>query len=253
MQITVLGKSPAWQDPGGTCSGYLVQEGGTRLLLDCGSGVFARLREVVDETAVDAVVLSHLHADHFLDLIPYAYALTYAPRDVPASRPALHAPPGARAVFRRVTGAWGSDDLIEDAFTVHEYDPADILTVGALRVRFHPVPHYVPAWAVEISARDGGTRFTFGADCGPSDGLVQFAQGSDLLMLEATLAQPETDGARGHLTAGEAGELGRRAGCRRLVVTHFPAALGEQWVRSQAEATFGASVELAQQDARFTL
>ena len=83
MRITVLGKSPSWQDPGGACSGYLVEETGVVLLLDCGNGVFGKLRSRVDYVDVDVVVISHLHADHFLDLIPYAYALTYSPRQQP--------------------------------------------------------------------------------------------------------------------------------------------------------------------------
>ena len=107
MRLTVLGKSPSWQDAGGACSGYLLQDGDTNVLLDCGNGVFGKLRQFVDYVDVDAVVLSHLHADHFLDLVPYAYALTYAPRQQPVpvppwpgtddpARPRLIAPPGAR-------------------------------------------------------------------------------------------------------------------------------------------------------------
>ena len=95
MRLTVLGKSPSWQDAGGACSGYLVEENGTRILLDCGNGVFAKLREHVDYVDVDAVVISHLHADHFLDLVPYSYALTYAPRQQPV--PAFSA--GAAPVY----------------------------------------------------------------------------------------------------------------------------------------------------------
>src|ERR687894_167319 len=81
MRLTVLGKSPSWQDAGGACSGYLIEEGDTAVLVDCGNGVFAKLRERIDYVDVDAVVLSHLHADHFLDLVPYAYALTEALAD----------------------------------------------------------------------------------------------------------------------------------------------------------------------------
>ena len=79
----MLGKSPAWADAGGACSGYLVSDGDTTVLLDCGSGVFAKLRERVDYLDVDAVVLSHLHADHFIDVIPYSYALLLTPRQQP--------------------------------------------------------------------------------------------------------------------------------------------------------------------------
>ena len=83
MRITVLGKSPSWQDAGGACSGYLLEEDGTFVLIDCGNGVFSKLRLFRDYVDVDAVAISHLHADHFLDLVPYSYALTYAPRQQP--------------------------------------------------------------------------------------------------------------------------------------------------------------------------
>ena len=112
MRITVLGKSPSWEDAGGACSGYLIEDGGVSLLLDCGNGVFSKLRLFRDYTDLDAVLLSHLHADHFLDLVPYAYALTYAPRQQPVpvggypgtdspARPRLIAPSGAGECFRR--------------------------------------------------------------------------------------------------------------------------------------------------------
>ena len=155
MEITILGKSPSWQDADGACSGYLVEEHGYRLLIDCGNGVFAKLRKVVDYIDVDAVLITHLHADHFLDLVPFSYALTYAPRQQPVpvdrwpgtahpARPVLHAPPGARDTFRRVVGAWGNEDLVENAFDLIEYEPSQVLEVGTLRIRFHPVPHFTP-------------------------------------------------------------------------------------------------------------
>ena len=78
MLITVLGKSPAFQDAGGACSGYLVETGTTTFLLDCGPGVFAKLRTHRAYIDVDAVVISHLHADHIFDLVTFASALRYA-------------------------------------------------------------------------------------------------------------------------------------------------------------------------------
>src|ERR671928_1971177 len=144
MRLTVLGKSPSWQDAGGACSGYLVEEDGVTVLLDCGNGVFSKLRRFRDYTRVDAVLISHLHADHFLDLIPFSYALTYAPRQQPVpvdrwpgtdnpARPRLIAPRGARETFRQVVGAWGNEDLIEKAFGLEEYDAGSTVEVGPIR------------------------------------------------------------------------------------------------------------------------
>ncbi len=264
MQLTVLGKSPSWVDAGGACSGYLVREGDTTLLLDCGNGVFGKLRRVCDYVDVDAIVLSHLHADHVLDVVPYAYALTYAPRQQPVpvhtwpgtatpARPVLHAPPGARRFFRRLAGTWGNDDLIERAFDVREYEPAEPIGLGPLRMRFCRVPHWVPTWAVELTSAASPGRLVYGADCSPNAGIVDFARGCDLLLLEATLPRPERDGGRGHLTAREAGEHARAAGARRLVVTHVSDELGERWPREQAEAAFGATVELAREGATYVV
>jgi ribonuclease BN (tRNA processing enzyme) len=248
VRITVLGKSPAWQDAGGACSGYLVEADGSRLLLDCGNGVFAKLREACDFTQVDAVVVSHLHADHFIDLVPYAYALAYSPQSCAAGRrPALHAPPGARETFRRITGSWDDAELIERAFELREYDPAGQLDVGPLGVRFHEVPHFIRTHAVQV--REAAATFTYGADCRPNDAIVEFADGTDLLMLEATMEQPEPDGQRGHLTPSEAGAHARRAGARRLVLTHISADVDGVWARTEAERTFGGPVELAHERA----
>jgi ribonuclease BN (tRNA processing enzyme) len=254
VRITVLGKSPSWQDADGACSGYLIEEQGYRLLLDCGNGVFAKMRQFSEYVHIDAVVISHLHADHFLDLVPFSYALTYAPRQQPVpvdhwpgtphpARPMLHAPPGARACFRRVVGAWGNDDLIENAFHLREYDPAGTVVAGPMTIRFQPVPHFVPTNAVEFTSN--GTRFTFGADCSPNEELCTFAKDTDLLLIEATLPRPERTGLRGHLTPEEAGEHGRAAGARRLVLTHISDELDPDWAQAEAERAFGGPVELA--------
>ncbi len=263
MQITVLGKSPAWQDRNGACSGYLVREADFTLLLDCGSGVFAKLRDVHDYRFVDAVLISHLHADHFLDLVPYSYALLFSPRprhvgggegQVPSRRvrPALHAPPGAVGAFRRVVGSWGPEDLIESAFACLEYDEQAALELGPLRARFCEVPHFTRSFAIELQTPTG-QRFTFSADCAPNEQLVEFARDTDLLLVEATLEQPEAAGPRGHMTAREAGELARRARARRVALTHFTDELGDDWVSGQGSAGYGGAVALARAGAEFTI
>jgi ribonuclease BN (tRNA processing enzyme) len=260
MRLTVLGKSPSWQDADGACSGYLLEEDETAVLVDCGNGVFSKLRARRDYCAVHAVVISHLHADHFLDLVPYSYALTFAPRQQPVpvdrwpgtdcpARPRLIAPPGAGETFRRVVGAWGSEELIERAFLLEEYEPASRPEVGPFRFSFHAVPHFTETFAIAVESRNGPSRFVFGADSGPSEQLVEFARGADLLLVEATLPRPERSGKRGHLTPREAGEHGRAAGVGRLVLTHLSDELDPLWARAEAEASFGGRVELAREGA----
>ncbi len=258
MRVTVLGKSPSWQDAAGACSGYLVQESDFRLLLDCGNGVFSKLRRICDYVDVDAVLISHLHADHFLDLVPFSYALTYAPRQQPVPvagwpgteepvRPKLYVPSGASEVFRKIVGCWGNEDLIEKAFVVHEYGARDELIVGPLLIRFCEVPHFTSTYAVELSSN--GSRFTFSADCRPNRELVRFARDTDVLMIEATLPRPERSGARGHLTPSEAGEHGKLAGARRLVLTHYSDEMDPGWARTEAVKAYGGPVELAREGA----
>jgi ribonuclease BN (tRNA processing enzyme) len=263
MRITVLGKSPAWQDADGACSGYLVEGGGVRLLLDCGPGVFGKLRRFVDYVDVDAVVISHLHADHIFDLVPYASGLRYAPRQQPVpvdgwpgtdhpARPRLLAPAGARQALSALCAGGGmSAEHVESAFALDEYATADTLSVGGLELRFAAVPHYVPTNAVEVA--DGAARFTYSADCAPSDALCAFASGTDLLLIEATLPRAERDGPRGHLTPGEAGEHGRRAGARRLVLTHMSDELDPERARAEAAAAYGDAVDVAFEGAVYEL
>lgn len=264
MRITVLGKSPSWQDAGGACSGFLLQDGATNVLLDCGNGVFGKLRQHLDYTEIDAVLISHLHADHILDLVPFSYALTYAPKQQPVpvhtwpgtdtpARPRLIAPPGASRLFRRVVGSWGNDDLIENAFRIEEYGPGDTVEVGEIRASFHPVPHFIDTFAINVTAADGSGRLTYGADCRPGPELVEIARDADLLIAEATLPRPERTGVRGHMTPEEAGDHARRAGAKRLVLTHISDELGDEWAREEAERSFGGAVEVAREGAVFEL
>jgi ribonuclease BN (tRNA processing enzyme) len=261
LRITVLGKSPSWQDAGGACSGYLIETDGTKVLLDCGNGVFGKLRERVDYTEIDAVMLSHLHADHFLDLVPYSYALIYAPKQQPVpvhiwdgtdnpARPRLIAPPNAVETFRRVVGAWGSDDLIESAFQLEEYAAGDEVSVGDVTAKFHPVPHFVETFAVRISSPGSGD-VVYSADTRPGEEVIEAARDADLLIIEATLPRPERTGVRGHLTPEEAGEHAKRAGAKRVVITHISDELGDEWAREEAQRGFGGVVELAREGATY--
>jgi ribonuclease BN (tRNA processing enzyme) len=250
VRFTVLGKSPAWQDAGGACSSYLVEEGDYRLLVDHGSGAFAKLRERVPYTEIDEVLISHIHADHFLDLVPFAYALTLGPPpgDGIRRKPKLCLPPGGAEALRSLVSIWGSDGLIDAAFEVREFEEAGTLELGSLQATLHPVPHFTLTHAIGLHSPAGG-RLVFGADCRAGSEIVEAARGADVLLAEATLPEPEPDsvpvGRRGHMSAAEAGRVAREAGVGRLVLTHYTDEIDGEHALAEAERAFGGPVELA--------
>lgn len=255
MKFTVLGKSPAWQDADGACSSYLITEGDTTILLDCGNGAFGKLRKYHDYVDVDAVLISHLHADHFADLIPYGFALRFAPRQQPVpidpwpgtdnpARPKLFGPPGSKKFLDDLDGSWDLGSHFEKAFETSEYDPFGSVEVGPLKITFREVPHYVTTFAMSVTT-EGGGRIVYGADCRPNDELVDFARGADLLIAESTLPRPERTGIRGHLTPAEAGEHAEKAGVRELMLTHISDELDPEWARAEAQSTYSGPVRVA--------
>ena len=216
MKLTVLGCSAAYPGAGGACSGYLVEEGSAKLLIDCGTGVLSNLQKVVSLEEVTAIVISHFHADHFFDLIPYRYALTRPPyRDV---HPVLYLLPGGRKALLKAVSAFNdSPTFFSHHFRIEEYHPSTGIKVGHFSIEFTPVKHYIPAYAMAIC---GKKRMAYSADSGPCDGIVEIARGADLFLCEAT-RDSEDDGQWGHLLASEAASIAERSGAKRLVLTHL--------------------------------
>lgn len=248
--LTVLGCSPAWQNGGGACSSYLVESADTCLLLDCGNGAFSRLRELRDYAAVDAIVVSHTHGDHVLDLLPFAYALLYSPRALAGElrRPRLLLPPGAEQTLRQIFDLIDRAELLDLAFKVEHYDPSSALQVGSLGLTFAAVPHFVPTHAVAVTTPAGG-RLVYGADHRPCTAIIEFARGAQLAVLEATLAAPE-EGIRGHMTSVEAAEVGEAAGVELLLLTHLTDELPSGHLLELAQRVFPAT-QLAQPGASY--
>lgn len=242
MQLTILGCGAACPRPGGACSGYLVEERGTKLLVDCGTGVLSNLQRVVALKDVTHIVISHLHADHFLDLIPYRYALS---RPVHQTlHPRLYLPPGgAEGLLKAVSAFNTSPTFFSDLFQVEEYDPGAALKVGNFTVEFTSVKHYITSYAMAIS---GSKRMVYSADSGLCDELAEIAQGADLFLCEASRCEAEDDD-WGHLSAGDAGALARRAKVKRLILTHFWPDCDYSQNIEQAKAAFGKAVEVAEE------
>lgn len=248
MRLTILGGSAAGPNPGQGCSGYLVESGSTRIVLDLGPGTFPELRRHVDFRAIDAIVISHLHVDHWLDLLAMRFALSYNP--VPPSAPIrLWLPPGGLGLLERLAGAIaeaGSASNYFSVFDAREFVPAEELAIGELTLRFRPTVHYVPCWAIRVSnGRDGDLFYT--ADTGPAADLDESARNAHVLIAEGT-AQPGSDedrATRGHLTPPEAGHLARRANAGILVLSHLWTENDPFAALTAARRAFGGQAELA--------
>ena len=213
----MIGCSPAWPDPGGAHSGYLVESAGGSLLLDCGPGVLARLR-AAGLLPVDVIAITHLHLDHWGDLVPWAWLATHG-----TARPAraeLWLPPGGRAALAAFAERFGSPEMFEPAFLVREYDSAPFEAAG-MTVRPLPVEHYtLPAYGFRVTA--GGRLLAYSGDSGPCGALRELAAGADLFLCEATLRDGADDAAtRGHISVEEA--LQHADG--RVLITHRPVEL----------------------------
>jgi len=227
LRLTVLGCSSAVPHPAWPAAGFLVDWGSTAVLLDVGQGVVRRLEAVLDPRDLEAIVVGHMHADHYLDLAGLRYVFPWgerAPRRLP-----VHLPPGgtrrmdalADAISERV-------GFFDAAYDISEYDPDQPLHIGPLKVTFRRGRHYIPAWAMSVEAPDG-SRLVYTGDTGPSDGMVDFARGADLLLVEAGLRSPaDDDPERGHLTPEEAIALATAAEARTTLLVHYAPARREE-------------------------
>jgi ribonuclease BN (tRNA processing enzyme) len=221
LRLTVLGNASAAPHLDSPAAGFLVEWDATRVLLDVGQGVVRALQDILDPHDLTAVVVGHMHADHYLDLAGLRYLF---PWGEPAEHPLpVNLPPGGQARLEALATAISERaGFFDAAYAIREYDPTVPLRIGPLTITFSRGRHYVPAWAMRIVAPDGAT-IVYTGDTGPSDSVVDFACDADLLLVEAALRlASHDDEERGHLTAEEAIELARLARARSARIVHYP-------------------------------
>jgi len=218
----VVGCSGSYPGPESPASCYLLEaelEGRTwRVLMDLGSGALGALHRYVDPLSVDAVLLSHLHADHCLDLCGYYVMRKYHPAG-PQPRLPVYGPSGTAGRMARAY------DLPEDPGMNLEFDfrtwlPGEPARVGPFTVQPVRVEHPVEAYGLRVSA--GGSLLAYTGDTGRCDQLEAVARGADLLLAEASFHEAAANPPGIHLTGADCGELAGAAGAQRLLITHVP-------------------------------
>ena len=244
MELTVLGACGSYGAPacGGACSGYLVRAGATALWLDCGNGTLANLQRHLPVEDLTALVITHAHADHCVDLYGLYVLLRYGEERTGLP---VFAPGGVAAKLATlVDGDWG------EAFAWSDVGDGDSVEVGECALRFSRTVHPPPTMAVEVAAQ--GKRLVYTADTGPGWSVEAFGPGADLVLSEATF-QRDNENSGVHLSARQAGEAARAARARRLMLTHIWPGLDPAASAMEGSEAFGEAVTLASAHQRMRL
>lgn len=245
MRVHVIGSSGTFPVPGRPASGYLVEQDGTRVWLDAGPDTYTRLPMSPD--LVDAIVISHQHADHCSDVLTAFHSWTYRPE--PRKGVPLYA---HQSVWDRLSSFLdaGQGSHFEVCFDFHPVTGGASVEIGPYTVTFAEMDHSVPTLGSRWSAN--GRSMFFTGDTGPAGAWRETARDVDVMLCEAAYqGEPGVAGYPHHLTAGEAGQIAREVGAQRLILTHIPPYLEVARSSAEAEATFDRPVGVAAPGASF--
>ena len=239
MRLTIVGWSGSFPGPESPASCYLIEAGDFRLVLDLGNGALGALQRYTSLSDVDAICLSHLHADHCLDMPGFSVFQNYHPE---GQRPRIPVY-GPAGTADRLGRALGSDHLgMADAFEFEALAPGTI-EIGPLRITTGHMSHPVETFGFRIE--HAGQVLAYSADTGPCEELVRLAAGADVLLSEASFVDGPDLPAGLHLTARQAAEHAARADVGALVLTHLVAWNDPRVSLEQATEAFGGSLRLA--------
>ena len=241
MRLTVVGPGPAYTRRRLSSSCYLVEHGPAALLLDLGHGSFANLARRREPASLTAILVSHLHPDHHIDLVPLRHYLMYAPH--PAGHVALHAPADLRRRYDELDGEAGFLDVLGK-------EPAlepGLREIGPFRVTVGRVTHTDASFGFRVAlARGQGLDkgLVYSGDCGRPEDLVALLRPGDVLLSEASFGNAAPVDEVEHLTSAQAGHAASDGGASRLLLTHV---LDEnlRGAAAGARRTFEGPVELA--------
>ncbi len=245
MRLTVIGRYAPFPRQGGACSGYLLEHGGVRVLLDCGSGVLSKLQSFARLQDIRDVVVSHLHGDHTSDLFVLRYA---------ADADLRH---GYRPCGIRVVAPCEPDEeyarlAYKDAMSPEPaVDGAD-LAIGGMSFRFTRVDH--PYACMAVTVRAGGAAFAYSGDTALCPQLIEAARGADLFLCEASLFESSAAGGyRGHMSARQAGLAAAEAGAKRLLITHIWPFHDASGLAAEAGESFRGPVAAAEEGVTYSI
>ncbi len=250
MKLTVVGCSGTFPSAESACSSYLVEADDFRLLLDMGNGALGELQRHCGLYDLDAVLLSHLHADHCIDMCGYFVACYYRHDGGKAQAVPVYGPETTETRLAAAYGDLPDAKSMSEVFDFRTLTPGT-LRIGPFRVTAARVSHPVEAYGLRIEHQ--GRVLVYSGDTGPCDALVALAADADLFLCEASFTHGKENVPDLHLTGREAGEYAARAGAGRLVLTHIPPWTDPEVAAADAGLAYRGPVDLARTGAVYHL
>ena len=249
MRLTIVGCAGTFPGPNAACSSYLLEHDGFRLLVDAGNGSTGALQRSIGLLDIDAVLISHMHGDHYLDLITYTYARRYHPDGSPGCLP-VHGPSD---VEEHIAGAFGRPvgGLLGEVYEFHPVSEPGRLGIGPFDIELGRVNHPIETYGMRFTA--GGRTLAYSADTGVSEDLVKLARQADVFLCEASYLDGDDNPPDIHLTGKQAAEHASRAGVGRLLLTHLVPWGDAGRTLAEAEQAFDGDLSIVQSGAVYDI
>jgi ribonuclease BN (tRNA processing enzyme) len=236
MKLTVIGFWGGYPKKNAASTGYLLEHDGFRLLIDCGSGVLAKLQNIIQPEELDSVILSHYHPDHVADIGVLQHArliqgfLGNEMPTLPIYGHQFDQHEFAKLTYKKITEGIA-------------YDSNEVLTVGPFQVSFLKTDHPVPCYAMRIEA--GGKVLVYTADSSFKEEFIDFSHEADVLLCECNFYGNQNGKSAGHMNSIETGQLAQKAGVKQLILTHLPHYGNLSDLASEASSEFTGIIKLA--------
>lgn len=244
MKLTIVGCSGSYPGPESPASCYLIEEEWKgdmyRVVVELGNGSLGGLQRVIDLDQIDLICISHVHADHCLDMCGLYVASKYHPAGRRRVRPIL-APTGTAAYLATAYGA-GDGHGMHEQFDFGEWIEGEPVVAGPFTISSLLVDHPVPAYAIKLEAN--GKTLVYSGDTGPTKRLEEFLVGADLFLSEASFVDSAENPPHLHLTGSEAAQMAVNAEVPRLLLTHIPPWNDRSEVERDAKSVWDGPVEL---------
>ncbi len=241
MRLTVVGCAGSFPGPDSPASCYLLEADGFRLVIDFGNGSLGALQRYTGLFGVDAVCLSHLHADHCVDLYSYSIARSFSPAGPQPPIP-VYGPAGTVERIGLIHGPNGDDLGLAKRFFWETLRPGR-MAIGPFDIKSAHVNHPVETFAFRFTC--GGRSLVYTGDTGETEAVPELASGADVFLSEAAFLEGPDLPPNLHLTARQAAVYARRAGVGRLVLTHLQPWTSPDDARTEAAAAFAGDLDIA--------